>query len=112
MDEELIRLAERYRQLNKEAGDWYGSKGLYLYIAGAGGLMTLGSILFPGGAYANGEHPMFILGVGFCCLLGAGIYYLVRNDQDKRRQTEIDSIQRKFSHRKLSVHSDGSISPS
>lgn len=105
MEEDVVRTAQTYRHINGELGRSHLWLAKYLTFTGA--LMIFGAIFFPWG---DGEtHPQFQLGMGSTLLVGAGIWWAVARDNEKRLLADKLSIEKMIAARGYILHSDGTV---
>jgi|GEM_PF-3380672 len=106
LSEDEARLAERYRFLcGRTGGSFaYGAVALFCFLAGT--VFVVSALFFGGGEQGD---PLFIFGVGVCCLIGAGALWLHGRQAEKRRWREMKSIIHEFRSRGLGVQLNGQV---
>ena len=106
LSEDEARLAERYRLLCSQSDASSGYNMVALIALLAGGVFIVTALFFGGGEEGD---PLFILGVGLCCLIGGGGLWFHRRQAEKRRWKEIKSIIHSFRSRGLGVQLNGQV---
>jgi hypothetical protein len=106
LSEDEARLAERYRFLcgQNDGSFRFGTVALTGLLAG--GVSVVSAIFFGGGEQGD---PLFILGVGVCCLVGAAGLWFHGRQAEKRRWREMKSITHKFRSQGLGIQLNGQV---
>ncbi|MGX8012858.1 hypothetical protein ACVDG8_029775 [Mesorhizobium sp. ORM8.1] len=106
LSEDEARLAERYRFLcgQNDQSSRHGTMALTGLLAS--GVFVVSAIFFGGGEQGD---PLFIFGVGVCCLVGAGSLWFHGRQAEKRRWREMRSIIHKFRSQGLGVQFNGQV---
>lgn len=104
LSEHEARDAERYREMYAKVND--SNVTIAAFIGGAGALLMLSGLVWGGDGQSN---PQFMAGIGVCCLIGGGGYWLHGKSESKRLWREIDAIQERFRLKGKRVDSDGTV---
>lgn len=106
LSEDEARLAERYRFLcgQHDGPSRYGIAALASALAG--GVFVVSAIFFGGGEQGD---PLFIFGIGVCCLAAGGVLWFHGRQAEKRRWQEKKSIIHKFRSRGLGIQLNGQV---
>ncbi|TPI48166.1 hypothetical protein FJW05_08935 [Mesorhizobium sp. B2-9-1] len=106
LSEDEARLAERYRFLCGQH-DGLSKCGIAAWVGAlAGGVFIVSAIFFGGGEQGD---PLFIFGIGVCCLLAGGVLWFHGRQAEKRRWQEKRSIVHKFRSRGLGIQLNGQV---
>ncbi|RVD54815.1 hypothetical protein EN828_29970 [Mesorhizobium sp. M2D.F.Ca.ET.185.01.1.1] len=106
LSEDEARLAERYRLLCVQQ-DSPSRCGTVAFVAAfAGGVFIVSAVFFGGGEEGD---PLFIFGIGVCCLVAGGVLWFQERQAEKRRWEEKKSIILKFRSRGLGIQLNGQV---
>ena len=106
LSEDEARLAERYRFLCGQNDRPVGYNTIALIALLAGGVFIVSALFFGGGEEGD---PLFIFGVGLCCLVGGGGLWFYGRQSEKRRWQEMKSIVHRFRSRGLGIQLNGQV---
>ncbi|TPI10937.1 hypothetical protein FJW06_21265 [Mesorhizobium sp. B4-1-3] len=106
LSEDEARLAERYRFLCVQQ-ECHPRCGIVAKVGAlAGGVFIVSAIFFGGGEEGD---PLFIFGIGVCCLVAGAVIWFHEREAEKRRWQEKKSIIHKFRSRGLGIQLNGQV---
>lgn len=107
LNEYDARQSEKYNIMRKQLSDLH--PGLAAYITIGGALFMVSGSFFGGGS-DDGTHPMMLVGIGLCCFLGGGGYWIHIRDTEKRLSQEMKSIENHFKSKNMRINWNGDVS--